>query len=69
MMYFNFNKNCCYKCEEREPNCHSVCEKYAEYQKKLEKIKKKKMKENVGYNFVPYTRVSEVERIKKKNEQ
>lgn len=68
-MYWNFSKNCCYQCEDREPNCHSSCDRYAEYLKKIEKIKKKKQKEHVGYNFDPYTRSSEIERTKKKNEQ
>ena len=33
-------RNACYNCTERHVGCHSTCEKYAEYQKELEKGKK-----------------------------
>lgn len=67
-MYYNNSKNCCYKCEERQPNCHSNCEKYAAFLARLEKIKKKRNKEAAGFSPNPFTRVSHIERKKKINE-
>lgn len=40
-------KNPCYKCEKRQPGCHSVCENYADWKKKYtaEAEMAKKMRE------------------------
>ena len=35
------NVTCCYKCEEREPGCHSTCERYLQQTKELAKTKTK----------------------------
>lgn len=37
---------CCYKCEKRCVNCHSVCKDYQEFLKKNEEDKKKRYAEN-----------------------
>lgn len=33
-------KNPCYKCTDRKPGCHSVCEKYIEWKSEYQEHKK-----------------------------
>ena len=48
--------NCCYKCEDRNSDCHTYCEKYKSFRKKrdaeLEVIKKSKNKERDMYGYM-----------------
>lgn len=41
------NNCCCLDCKERHQGCHSTCEKFSEYRKELEKIKKNKNRDNL----------------------
>ena len=34
--------NPCYKCKERDPGCHSHCDRYHEWKKEYERIKNKR---------------------------
>lgn len=45
--------NCCLDCKNRKPLCHSVCEKYLNYRKKLDFINKNKklIKENESLSY------------------
>ena len=36
------NKTPCYNCTDREPGCHSVCEKYRDYKDRVNQIKEPK---------------------------
>lgn len=60
-------KNCCWGCQNRNPDCHSVCERYAEFLKENEKRKHKlKMEQIINGPEETFTRLSYVERINKK---
>lgn len=45
-------ENNCKSCEYREINCHSKCDRYKEYKKKLKKIKENRNKGNVFYAYL-----------------
>lgn len=40
----------CLDCEERHPGCHSECEKYLEYRKKLDEARAKYQKQRETEN-------------------
>lgn len=52
----------CKGCKERNADCHSICERYAEFVKANEELKKKKKMHNTcwGYN-AEYKRRSLIE--------
>lgn len=40
----DMENTCCLDCKDRHRNCHSNCEEYKEFKKKLEEVKQKRLK-------------------------
>ncbi len=45
----NNERNCCYKCNERNAFCHGNCAKYAKYHAEREKACKRRSTETLVY--------------------
>lgn len=61
----------CRNCDDRTIDCHTYCEKYKEYQKAVERIRKErikqKQKESCSFRSAYYTMVKEnLKKINKK---
>lgn len=46
----NNERNCCYRCQERNAFCHGSCTKYAKYHKEREEVCRKRSTEHLVYN-------------------
>ena len=56
----------CKGCTERTPDCHSTCERYAEFLKANEVVKQKRKMYEMSLSREPYKRGSMLEKRKRK---
>lgn len=55
----------CYKCEKREPGCHSKCHAYREFRTKLDDINKKRLKALEFDSYMAETVIQRVDKSKR----
>ena len=63
--HISAEQNCCYKCEKRNPDCHSYCEEYIAWKKQLDEENIKEKLKKTGYDFSAWRRGSYLGRRKK----